>query len=48
MRSAKQHVKAVKEEVEKLKQARASKEVFFPEWISNTVVVRKKNRKWRV
>ena len=45
--SAKHHVEAVKEEVEKLKQARAIKEMFFSNWLANTVVV-KKNRKWRV
>ena len=42
------HVEAVKEEMKKLKQARAIKEVFFPEWLSNTVVVKKKIEKWRV
>ena len=47
-RSAKPHVEATKEEVEKLKHARAIKEVFFPEWPSNTVVMKKKNGKWRV
>lgn len=26
----------------------AIKEVFFPKWLSNTIVVRKKNEKWRV
>ena len=26
----------------------AIKEVFYPEWLANTVVVKKKNRKWRV
>ena len=31
----------------KLKQARAIKEVFYPEWLANTVVVKKKNGKWR-
>ena len=44
----KPHVKAVKEEVNKLKQARAIKEVFFPDWLLNTVLVKKKNGKWRV
>ena len=44
-RSAKQHVEALKEEVEKLKQARAIKEAFFLEWLSNIVVVRKNNGK---
>lgn len=46
--SAKPHVKVMKEEVEKLKQARAIKEVFFPNWLTNTVLVKKKNEKWRV
>ena len=35
------------EEVKKLKQVGAIKEVFFLKWLSNTVVV-KKNWKWRV
>lgn len=38
----------MKEEVEKLKQTEAIKEVFFAKWLSNTVVVKKKNGKWRV
>ena len=32
----------------KLKQAGAVKEVFYPEWLTNTVVVKKKKGKWRV
>ena len=32
----------------KFKQAGAIKEVFYPKWLANTVVVRKKNGKWRV
>ena len=47
-RSSKEHVDAVKEEVDKLKQAGAIKEVFYPDWLANTVVVKKKNGKWRV
>ena len=47
-RSAKQHVEVVKEEVEKLKQTRAIKEVFFPNWFPNTMMVKKNNGKWRV
>ena len=47
-RLPKEHSKAVKEEVLKLKQAGAIKEVFYPEWLANTVVVKKKNGKWRV
>ena len=31
-----------------MKEAGAIKETFFPEWLANTVVVRKKNGKWRV
>ena len=32
----------------KLKQARTIKKVFYREWLANTVVVKKKIRKWRV
>ena len=32
----------------KLKQAGAIKEIFYSEWLANTVVVKKKNGKWRV
>ena len=32
----------------RLKQAEAIKEVFYPEWLANTVVVKKKSGKWRV
>ena len=45
---SKEHVEAVREEVAKLKQAGAIKEVFYPEWLANTIVVKKKNGKWRV
>ena len=47
-RPSKEHVEAVREEVTRLKQAGAIKEVFYPEWLANTVVVKKKNGKWRV
>ena len=47
-RPSKEHVEAVKSEVTKLKQAEAIKEVFYPQWLANTVVVKKKTRKWRV
>ena len=47
-RSSKEHSNAVKDKVMKLKQARAIKEVFYPEWLANTIVVKKKNGKWRV
>ena len=32
----------------KLKRAGAIKEVFYPEWLANTVVVKKKKEKWQV
>ena len=38
----------MQEEVTKLKQAGAIKEVFYPEWLANTVMVKKKSGKWRV
>ena len=38
----------MREEVSKLKKAGAIKEVFYPEWLANTVMVKKKNGKWRV
>ena len=47
-RSSRDHYEAVKEEVTKLKRAGAIQEVFYPEWLANTVVVKKKNGKWRV
>ena len=47
-RLSREHVEAIREEVMKLKRAGAIKEVFYPEWLANTVVVKKKNGKWRV
>ena len=47
-RPSKKHVDAVRDKVMKLKQARANKEVFYLEWLANTVVVKKKNGEWRV
>ena len=44
-RSSKDHSNAVKDNVMKLKQIRAIKEVFYPEWLANTVVMKKKNGK---
>ena len=42
------HAGVVKEEVDKLKEVGAIKEVYYPEWLTNMVVVKKKNGKWRV
>ena len=47
-RLSKEHSNAIKDEVTKLKQVGAIKEVFYPEWLANTMVVKKKSGKWRV
>ena len=47
-RSSKEHAEAVRNEVTKLKQAGAIKEVFYPQWLANTMVVKKKTGKWRM
>ena len=44
--SSKDHSDAVRDEVTKLKQAGAIKEVFYLEWLVNTVMVKKKSGKW--
>ena len=44
-RPSKEHANAIKDEVIKLKQAEAIKEVFYPESLANIVVVKKKSRK---
>ena len=45
-RSSKDHSDAVRDEVKNLKQVGAIKEVFYPEWLANTVVVKKKSGRW--
>ena len=45
---SRKHVNAIRDEVVKFKRAGAIKEVFYPEWLTNTVVVKKKNGKWWV
>ena len=47
-RPSKEHAKAVKNEVTRLKKTGAIKEVFYPQWLANTVVVKKKTGKWRM
>ena len=47
-RPSKEHAEVVKNEVTKLKQAGAIKEVFYPQWLANTVVGKKKTGKWRI
>ena len=45
-RPFREHAEAIREEVMKLKRAGAIKEVFYPEWLANTVVVKKKSGKF--
>ena len=45
---SKEHVEAVRNEVTKLKQAGVIKEVFYPQWLANTMVVKKKTGKWHM
>ena len=47
-RPSREHADAISKEVMKFKRAGAIKEVFYPEWLANTVVVKKKNGKWLV
>ena len=42
---SREHVEAIRNEVTKLKQAGAIKKVFYPQWLANTVVVKKKTGK---
>ena len=45
-RPSKEHADAIRDEVRKFKQVGAIKEVFYPEWLANIVVVKKKSEKW--
>jgi hypothetical protein len=42
------HEEVVCKEVNRLIEAGAIKEILYPTWLSNTIVVKKKNGKWRV
>ncbi|XP_030935993.1 uncharacterized protein LOC115961091 [Quercus lobata] len=44
-RPSKEHADAIRDEVMMLKHAGAIKEVLYPEWLANTVVVKKKSGK---
>ena len=46
--SSKEHSDTVKDEVTRLKHAGAIKEFFYPKWLANTMMVKKKSGKWRV
>ena len=45
---APEHNKVINEEVQKLLDIGLFWEVHYLEWLANVVVVRKKNRKWRI
>ena len=45
---APKHNKAITKEVEKLLEASFIREVFYPDWLANMVMVRKSNGKWRM
>ena len=40
--------KAINEEVQKLTTAQFIKEVYYPDWLANVVMVKKANDKWRI
>ena len=45
---AQERDKAVAEEVRKLLEAGFIREVYYPDWLANVVMVRKNNGKWRM
>ena len=45
---SREHVDAIRDKVMKLKRIGAIKEVFYPKWLANTMVVKKKSGKWQV
>jgi mRNA-degrading endonuclease RelE of RelBE toxin-antitoxin system len=45
---ASERAKIIAKEVDRLLEANAIRPVQYPTWLSNTMVVRKKNGKWRV
>ena len=47
-RLAKEHMEVVRSKVWRLKEAEAIREAFFPKWLANTMMVKKKNGTWKV
>jgi hypothetical protein len=45
---ADEKIEAAKAEVQRLLDAGFIREVTYPEWLSNVVMVKKKNGKWRI
>ena len=39
---------AIKDEVQKLMVAKFIREVYYPDWLANVVMVKKANNKWRM
>ena len=39
---------AIKDEVQKLMAAKFIREVYYPDWLANVVIVKKTNGKWRM
>ena len=39
---------AIKEEVQKLEVAKFIREVYYPDWLANVVIVKKANGKWKM
>ena len=40
--------RAIAEEVRKLQEASFIREVYYPDWLANIVMVKKANGKWRI
>ena len=40
--------KAIAEEVRKLLEADFIREVYYPDWLANVIMVKKANKKWRM
>ena len=45
---AQERDKAIAEEVRKLQEADFIREVYYPDWLANVVMVKKANGKWRI
>ena len=45
---AQERDRAIAEEVRKLQEAGFIREVYYPDWLANVVMVKKTNRKWRM
>ena len=45
---AQERDKAIAEEVQKLLEANFIREVYYPDWLANVVIVKKVNEKWRM